>query len=342
MKTPVMIALSLLSICSVAEARRESRSFSGNYEQVVCIGRGHLNARSADLKTVLFAIANHEQVKIFQGWGDVKRQRRVGGRLYTFVKVQVPSREARGLYAEGWVAEELIRPRSQCSGSDSDGPGEDFEQEEEQPRPRPVPQKPGRVKPPVKPVPPQKPTRPSEEQWENPGSNEQISGLNDPDCCEFPTKGEVTQDFDSGMRSFGWRRGGGKRKHAACDLYRFRNEPMSSVAPGTVLRGLYSFYQGTYALEVRHSGGFVVRYGEITGKSAPGVRSGSRVKMGQVLGYIGKVNSGCCEPMLHFELFSGAGRGSLSGGGIFQRRSDLLNPTSYLRKWEGKKFKSWK
>jgi hypothetical protein len=163
----------------------------------------------------------------------------------------------------------------------------------------------------------------------------QITGLDDPKCCEFPTVKKPTHSYTSGMRMFGARRGGGKRTHAACDLYRYKNEPALSVAPGKVIRGLYYFYQGTYAIEVKHSGGFVVRYGELTGKKAAGVAQGKTVKMGQKLGFIGKVNSNCCRPMLHFELYRGNKKGSLSTSGTkYQRRSDLMNPTKYLLKWE--------
>ena len=80
-------------------------------------------------------------------------------------------------------------------------------------------------------------------------------------------------------------------------------------------------------------------YGEITGKVAAGIRGGAPVSMGQVVGYMGKVSSGCCNPMLHFELYSGARTGSLSGGGKFRRRADLLDPTQYLRRWQETQFK---
>ncbi len=167
----------------------------------------------------------------------------------------------------------------------------------------------------------------------------EITGLDDPKCCEFPTVKTPTHSYTSGMRMFNARRGGGTRSHAACDLYRYKDEPILSVAPGVVLRDLYYFYQGTYALEVRHSGGFVVRYGEMTGKKESGVSNGKKVKMGQRVGYMGKVNSNCCRPMLHFELFKGTKSGSLSSqGNKFQRRSDLLDPTHYLQKWESGKF----
>lgn len=166
---------------------------------------------------------------------------------------------------------------------------------------------------------------------------DKISGLDDPRCCDFPTVSEPTHSYTSGMRRFGAGRSKGKRKHAACDLYRYLNEPIRSVAPGKVIRNLYAFYQGTYALEVRHDGGFVVRYGELTSKTY--VRGGNTIKMGQRIGNIGVVNSGCCRPMLHFELYKGTARGALStGSGSYRRRSDLMDPTPYLLKWQDRIF----
>lgn len=166
-----------------------------------------------------------------------------------------------------------------------------------------------------------------------------ITGLGDKMCCDFPTIKKVTHPFTTGMRRFNANRGNGTRKHAACDLYRTKDEPIVSVAPGKVVRDLYYFYQGTYALEVVHEGGFVVRYGELTGKRIEGLKSGSSVKMGDRLGYIGVVNSNCCLPMLHFEMFKGDKKGPLStSGNKYQRRSDLMDPTFYLQKWEGMTF----
>lgn len=171
------------------------------------------------------------------------------------------------------------------------------------------------------------------------GPETTITGLDDEACCEFPTVNKVIHAYTSGMRMFGARRGGGTRSHAAADLYRFRNEPILAVAPGTVVRDLYFFYQGTYALEVVHSGGFIVRYGETTSRVAEGVRRGSSVHMGQTIGYMGVVNSGCCRPMLHFELFRGNRTGSLTQTNRpYNRRSDLMNPTPYLLRWEREKF----
>lgn len=170
-------------------------------------------------------------------------------------------------------------------------------------------------------------------------SDTQISGLDDPKCCEFPTMKKVTHSFTSGMRRFNAGRSKGKRLHAACDLYRYKDEPIMAVAPGTVVRDRYYFYEGTYALEVRHSGGFIVRYGELTGKNVSGVSKNRSVKMGDRLGYIGVVNSGCCRPMLHFELYRGNRKGALTTKtNRYQRRSDLMDPTPYLLRWQSEKF----
>lgn len=171
------------------------------------------------------------------------------------------------------------------------------------------------------------------------GDDTQVSGLDDPNCCKFPTVEKVTHRFNEGMRRFKAGRSGGKRLHAACDLYRYQDEPIMSVAPGKVIRPIYYFYQGTYALEVVHSGGFVVRYGEITGNLPSGIAQGKEVNKGQRIAYMGKVNSNCCRPMLHFELYSGEGSGALSvSGNGFNRRSDLMDPTDYLLKWEKANF----
>lgn len=168
---------------------------------------------------------------------------------------------------------------------------------------------------------------------------QQATGINSGTCCVFPTIKRPTHSYLSGMRRFRAGRSKGRRLHAACDLYRVHGEAAVAVAPGKVIRNKYYFYQGTYALEVKHTGGFVVRYGEITGKSVSGVSGGKPIKAGQTIGYIGTVNSGCCRPMLHFEMYSGKKSGALSvRGNSFQRRSDLVDPTRDLRKWEQAKF----
>lgn len=154
----------------------------------------------------------------------------------------------------------------------------------------------------------------------------------------FPTNKRATTSYKSGMRKFKAGRSGG-RLHAACDIYRVKGEPAVAVNSGTVIRDRYYFYQGTYALEIKHSDGKVVRYGEITGTAASNIAAGKTVATGQTVGYIGKVNSNCCEPMLHFEMYTGTATGSLSqSGNAFQRRKDLMDPSNLLTEWEKTKF----
>jgi murein DD-endopeptidase MepM/ murein hydrolase activator NlpD len=269
-------------------------------ERVTCMGSRTLNIRNEELDKVLFKATLGETVKVFQSWGQDEMKRTIGGVEYTFVKVEFSNRESNDEKV-GYVANSFIKEKEKCAYLRK-GRREDM----------------GSLK---------------------------ITGLNDGKCCDFPTEKKPTHSYTSGMRRFGAGRSGGKRAHAACDLYRFINEPFRSVAPGKVISDLYYFYQGTYAIEVKHSGGFIVRYGEITGKRpADKVRGGrlrknSPVVMGQRLGYIGKVNSGCCRPMLHFELYRGNKSGSLSRkSGRYRRRSDLLNPTEYLLRWEDDVF----
>jgi hypothetical protein len=93
----------------------------------------------------------------------------------------------------------------------------------------------------------------------------------------------------------------------------------------------YLFYDGVYAVEVNHPGIGIVRYGEIKGTPAghPGIQG--PVKAGQIIGFVGKMNT-VPQSMLHFELFSGEATGPLTvrGASAFSRRSDLQDPTAFL------------
>ncbi len=137
-----------------------------------------------------------------------------------------------------------------------------------------------------------------------------------------------TSSYTTGGRVFGANRSGG-RKHGGCDLLAPRGTEILAVDDGVVLRGPYAFYSGTYALEVNH-GGETVRYGEILSNLAPGVSVGGRVRRGQLLCYVGRLESG--SSMLHFEMYSGSGGGGLTvrGNPPYQRRADLRDPTGDL------------
>ena len=301
------------------------RVVRGSLRYVVCTKETGLRVRDESLEDVIFEAKRFEQVTVFQGWGLISQDGYLDGRKVPFVKVQFPARVDEAHHGIGWVAKNLIRLVADCPQASGLKPN---------PEDQPI------SKPPTDPVtPPVTPVDPDEEDVLPPGAPEPARGLSDPACCNFPLDQRPTASYQNGMRRFGAGRSRGSRLHAACDLYRKRNDPTEAVASGLVIRDLYYFYQGTFALEVRHSGGFVVRYGEVTGRQARNIYGGSKVKAGQTIGFIGKVNSNCCEPMLHFELYGGTRRGSLSSGGnAYQRRSDLINPTKHLAEWERRKF----
>jgi murein DD-endopeptidase MepM/ murein hydrolase activator NlpD len=124
--------------------------------------------------------------------------------------------------------------------------------------------------------------------------------------------------------------------------------PVLAVEDGHVLYEPQPFFgdkvQMTYEFAIRHASGFVARYCEID--SVVLAHTGDEVKAGQVIAYIGDQPGSNRSAkhdgfdMLHFEMYSGKASGSLSTSsanaknGPYYRRSDLIDPTPYLRKWE--------
>lgn len=149
-----------------------------------------------------------------------------------------------------------------------------------------------------------------------------------PGLC-FPLKFKPTESYKTGMRKFGANRGGGTRKHAASDLYAPIGTPILAMADGVITKGPYAFYLGTQALEVQHKD-FIARYGEIQ-NTATGLKEGSPIKRGQVIAYVGELQ-GLNMSMLHLELYRGNASGPLTvrGNKPYQRRTDLIDPTSIL------------
>lgn len=148
-------------------------------------------------------------------------------------------------------------------------------------------------------------------------------------AMRFPMAARPTQSYKDGMRRFGANRAKG-RLHAGCDLYAPVGTPIYALDEGEVIKSVYFFYLGTYALEVQHPG-FVARYGEITRDVPAGVKKGARVERGQQLGSVGLLE-GINMSMLHLELYSGSVSGPLTvrGSKPYQRRSDLIDPASIL------------
>ena len=145
----------------------------------------------------------------------------------------------------------------------------------------------------------------------------------------FPLFDPPLANYKTGARWYGAPRSGG-RHHAAVDLIAPHLARIRAVADGVVVQAPYYFYTGTNALEVRHPGIGVVRYGEIDVRKVVHLEAGDRVSAGQVIAYVGRLDSG--SSMLHFELYSGKASGALTvrGNPPYQRRRDLVDPTSLM------------
>ena len=152
----------------------------------------------------------------------------------------------------------------------------------------------------------------------------------------FPLHSRPAASYKEAPRSFGCNREK-DRKHGGCDLYAPEGTEVLAVKDGIVIQGPYAFYLGTVALEINH-GDFTVRYTEMKDKNVAGVHAGAKIKAGQVIGYVGKMD-GINETMLHFEMYSGTITGQLTDrqNPPYQRRSDLINPTDYLDKMTPKR-----
>jgi murein DD-endopeptidase MepM/ murein hydrolase activator NlpD len=138
--------------------------------------------------------------------------------------------------------------------------------------------------------------------------------------------------YHDGAREFGAARKHG-RKHAGCDLNAPIGTEIFAVKDGKIIQKPYEFAGETFALEIDHSD-FIVRYGEIQKELPPGLGVGKTVKRGQLIAYVGKfvTEEHDIKHMLHFEMYSGEESGPLSDklNPPYQRRGDLMDPTSFL------------
>jgi murein DD-endopeptidase MepM/ murein hydrolase activator NlpD len=144
-------------------------------------------------------------------------------------------------------------------------------------------------------------------------------------------KWEMQYSYCERPRAFGSPRDGGNRKHAGCDLYAPLGSPVVAVCHGWVIR-VYEFYGKADAIEVNHGAHGIIRYGEVD--VLPGIGAGTLVPAGTQIAKVAQlVGFGNIHPMLHFELYSGKATGKLTQAiGEYKRRSDLLDPTSFLDK----------
>ena len=152
----------------------------------------------------------------------------------------------------------------------------------------------------------------------------------------YPLFIHATQDFHTGARYFRAPRAPG-RIHAAVDLIAPHLTKIRAIADGTVIQPPYYFYTGTNALEVNHPGIGVVRYGEIDMHQVVKLKAGDKVKQGDLIAYVGRLDSG--SSMLHFELYDGTAKGPLTVRvPPFQRRKDLINPTKLMEQLQKEAF----
>lgn len=101
------------------------------------------------------------------------------------------------------------------------------------------------------------------------------------------------------------------RLHAGCDIGASHGTPVIAIEGGEVVeRGTKPFIKGTqlFAIAIKHDSGFVARYTEING-IPESLKKGASVSAGQELGYTQQGGEKC---MLHFELYKGGRKGSLS------------------------------
>lgn len=152
------------------------------------------------------------------------------------------------------------------------------------------------------------------------------------DCWVFPLN---TKSNKGGAGSkFGSKRSGG-RNHAGVDLLAPSGSPVYAMCDGVVqevMRG--NLYAGTGAVQIRHTDGIVIRYGEI--KPGSKIKKGVRVSQNQRIGSVQRSSAG--SSMLHLESYAGTSSGKLTQRSAcirylhvksksYMRRKDIFNPT---------------
>ncbi len=92
---------------------------------------------------------------------------------------------------------------------------------------------------------------------------------------------------------------GGWRQHKGTDYAANLGTPVRAIGDGVITRQGWGNGYGN-VLEIRHRNGFVTRYGHLS-RFAQGLRSGSRVSIGQTIAYVGSTGMST-GPHLHFEV----------------------------------------
>ena len=101
---------------------------------------------------------------------------------------------------------------------------------------------------------------------------------------------------------FGFRKhpiSGYRKKHKGTDFAAPRGTPVMAAGNGTVERASRYGGYGKY-IRIRHANGYKTAYAHLNGY-AKGVKSGARVKQGQIIGYVGSTGNST-GPHLHYEV----------------------------------------
>ena len=89
------------------------------------------------------------------------------------------------------------------------------------------------------------------------------------------------------------------RPHQGLDYAAPKGAPVTSIGDGAVT---FKGWKGGYGnlLEIKHKNNFITRYGHLS-KFAKGIHVGQKVKMGELIGYVGSTGL-ATGPHLHFEM----------------------------------------
>lgn len=339
---------SSVALQSTPAVSRVDAAYTGSSQTtVLCPAKGvaQVNVYSEKLVPTGKKVDAFSSVQVFQGWGTNEKTATVRGSEIRFVRIQIP-----GVSGNHFVRELEVTTTAACQQRRGESPKDT---QEKKPAANEVKSGSASNAPPVAPTSASASDEVDEEDETEESEQEPVvdinletiiarppkvdmrKGLKSSACCLFPLVSKPTS-YLSGKGRFGAGRRvkRGTRIHAGADLYGKHGQTVRSVSDGVVVRAPYYFKGKTLAVDVRHSGGFVVRYGEImTGNN---LKVGKSVTRGSKIGQIKKLP--CCSPMLHFELYTGSRTGKLSQRGTnkYHRRADLIDPTPYLKKWSVK------
>jgi murein DD-endopeptidase MepM/ murein hydrolase activator NlpD len=116
---------------------------------------------------------------------------------------------------------------------------------------------------------------------------------NAPGKLLYPTKGVLTSGFGYRISPIS----GTNMFHGGIDIGTATGTPVNAAADGQVLQAEYMGGYG-YSILIYHGGGFATFYAHLSGFA---ISAGSKVKRGQVIGYVGSTGY-ATGPHLHFEV----------------------------------------